>query len=168
MGGTIASPLAAKILDDVLRYLDIEPELPSDQMSEGDAEVPSVGGMNLSEARQTISQSGLRCVVEGNGNVVTAQVPNPGVVIARNGTVIVYTGDARPSNSVEVPNVVGKSFEEAKNILETAKFQFHAVGIENTTQNAIAQTQSVAAGEYATIGSEITVQFSYQNQTQPE
>ncbi|MBO5408617.1 MAG: PASTA domain-containing protein [Clostridia bacterium] len=168
MGGTIASPLAAKILDDVLRYLDIEPELPGDQMSEGDAQVPAVSGMELSEARQVISQNGLRCVVEGNGNVVTAQVPNPGVVIARNGTVIVYTGDARPSNSVEVPNVVGKSFEEAKSILETAKFQFHAVGIENTTQNAIAQSQSVAAGEFATIGSEITVQFSYQNQTQPE
>ncbi len=168
MGGTIASPLAGKILDDVLRYLDIEPELPGDQMAESDAEVPAVGGMNLSEARQIISQSGLRCVVEGDGNVVTAQVPNAGVIIARNGTVIVYTGDARPSNSVEVPNVIGKSFEDAKAIIENAKFQFHAVGIENTTQNAVAQEQSIASGEYATIGSEITVQFSYQNESQSE
>lgn len=163
MGGTIASPLAGKILDDVLRYMDIEPELPDGESAEGDAEVPAVSGMNLTEARQTISQSGLRCVVEGNGSVVTAQVPNPGVVIARNGTVIVYTGDARPSNSVQVPSVIGKSFEEAKSIIEKAKFQFHAIGIENTTQNAVAQTQSIQSGEYATIGSEITVEFSYQN-----
>lgn len=168
MGGTIASPLAGKILDDVLRYMDIEPELPNDQSAEGDVEVPPVGGMELSEARQIISQSGLRCVVEGNGNTVTAQVPNPGVTIARNGTVIVYTGDARPSNSIPVPNVVGKSFEEAKLILEEAKFQFHAVGIENTTQNAVAQTQSISSGEYATIGTEITVEFTYQNATTPE
>lgn len=165
MGGTIASPLAGKILDDVLRYLDIEPEVPTGDAVEGDAQVPHVSGMNLTEARQTISQSGLRCVVEGNGSVVTAQVPNPGVTIARNGTVIVYTGDARPSNSVQVPSVIGKSFEEAKSILEKAKFQFHPVGIENTTQNALAQTQSIQPGEYATIGSEITVEFSYQNST---
>lgn len=161
MGGTIASPLAGKILDDVLRYMDIEPELPGDQMSEGDAEVPAVSGMSLTDAKQLISQSGLRCVVEGDGNQVTAQVPHPGVSISRNGTVIVYTGDARPSNSIPVPDVIGKSFEEAKNILEKEKFQFKAVGIENTTQNAVAQTQSIAAKEYATIGTEITVEFTY-------
>ncbi|MBP3448418.1 MAG: PASTA domain-containing protein [Clostridia bacterium] len=168
MGGTIASPLAAKILDDVLRYMDIEPELPDGEAVEGDAEVPSVSGMNLTEARQIISQSGLRCVVEGNGSVVNAQVPNPGVVIARNGTVIVYTGDARPSNSVQVPSVIEKSFEEAKSILEKAKFQFNPTGIENTTQNAVAQSQSITPGEYATIGSEITVEFSYQTATPPQ
>ncbi len=166
MGGTIASPLAGKILDDVLRYMDMEPEVADGEATEGDAEVPAVSGMSLTDARQTISQSGLRCVVEGNGSVVTAQVPSPGVVIARNGTVIVYTGDARPSNSVQVPDVVGKSFEEAKSIIEKAKFQFHATGIENTTQNAVAQTQSIQPGEYATIGSEITVEFSYQTPTQ--
>ena len=168
MGGTIASPLAAKILDDVLRYMDIEPELPDGEAVEGDAEVPSVSGMNLTEARQIISQSGLRCVVEGNGSVVNAQVPNPGVVIARNGTVIVYTGDARPSNSVQVPSVIGKSFEEAKSILEKAKFQFNPTGIENTTQNAVAQSQSITPGEYANIGIEITVEFSYQTATPPQ
>lgn len=168
MGGTIASPLAGKILDDVLRYMDIEPELSPEQMSEGDAQVPAVTGMPLSDARQLISQSGLRCVVEGDGNETTAQVPNAGVTISRNGTVIVYTGDAKPSNRIQVPNVIGKSFEEAKNILEKEKFQFHAIGIENTTQNAIAQTQSIAAGEFATIGTEITVEFSYQTTTQTQ
>ncbi len=163
MGGTIASPLAGKILDDVLRYMDMEPELPDEQIVEGDATVPQVTGMNLTDARQAISQSGLRCVVEGNGSVVNAQVPHQGVTIARNGTVIVYTGDARPSNSILVPNVVGKNYEESKTILEKAKFQFRATGIENTTQNAVAQTQSIPANEYATIGSEITVEFAYQN-----
>ena len=168
MGGTVASPLAGKILDDVLRYMDIEPETPINQMAEGDAEVPAVTGMSLTDARQTISQSSLRCVVEGNGSVVHTQVPAPGTTLAKSGTVIVYTGDARPSNSIKVPNVIGKTFEEAKRTLEQEKFQFHAVGIENTTQNAIAQTQSVPAEEYATIGSEITVEFSYQGAPQTQ
>lgn len=168
MGGTIASPLAGKILDDVLRYMDMEPELPEGQDATGDVEVPRVTGMNLTEARQILSQSGLRCVVEGNGEVVNTQVPLPGVTVARNGTVIVYTGDSRPSNSVEVPDIIGKSFEEAKSIIENAKFQFQAVGIANTTQNAVASTQSIAAGEYATIGSQITVEFTYPNSTHAE
>lgn len=168
MGGTIASPLAGKILDDVLRYMDMEPELPEGQDATGDVEVPRVTGMNLTEARQILSQSGLRCVVEGSGETVTTQVPLPGVTVARNGTVIVYTGDSRPSNSVEVPDVIGKSFEEAKSIIENAKFQFQAIGIANTTQNAVASTQSIAPGEYATIGSQITVEFTYPNSTHAE
>ncbi len=168
MGGTIASPLAGKILDDVLRYMDMEPELPEGQDATGDVEVPRVTGMNLTEARQILSQSGLRCVVEGSGETVTTQVPLPGVTVARNGTVIVYTGDSRPSNSVEVPDVIGKSFEEAKSIIENAKFQFQAIGIANTTQNAVASTQSIAPGEYATIGSQITVEFTYPTSTHAE
>ncbi|MBR5240148.1 MAG: PASTA domain-containing protein [Clostridia bacterium] len=161
MGGTIASPLAGKILYDVLRYMDMEPELPEGSEIEGDVIVPKVTGMNVTEARQILSQSGLRCVVEGDGDEVNTQIPSPGVSIAKNGTVLVYTGDARPSNSVEVPDVTGKSFEEAKSILENSKFQFHGVGIENTTQGAVADTQSIAPGEYATIGTQITVEFIY-------
>ncbi len=161
MGGTIASPLAGKILYDVLRYMDMEPELPEGSEMEGDVIVPKVTGMNVTEARQILSQSGLRCVVEGDGDEVNTQIPSPGVSIAKNGTVLVYTGDARPSNSVEVPDVTGKSFEEAKSILENSKFQFHGVGIENTTQGAVADTQSIAPGEYATIGTQITVEFIY-------
>ena len=168
MGGTIASPLAGKILDDVLRYMDMEPEITDDQQAEGDVEVPRVTGQNLTDARLILSQSGLRCVVEGNGDVVNSQVPLPGVSIARNGTVIVYTGDARPSNSIEVPNVIGKSFEETKSILEEAKFQFQAVGISNTTQNAVASVQSISPGEYATIGTQITVEFTYPNSVHDE
>ena len=168
MGGTIASPLAGKILDDVLRYMDMEPELPEGQEATSDVEVPPVTGMNLTEARQILSQSGLRCVVEGDGEIVNSQVPLPFVTVARNGTVIVYTGDARPSNSVEVPDVIGKNFEEAKSILEKAKFQFEAIGIENTTQNAVATKQSVAPKEYATIGTQITVEFTYPDSTHTE
>lgn len=168
MGGTIASPLAGKILDDVLRYMDVDPVLPDGQNEGADAVVPNVTGMNITDARQILSQSGLRCVVEGEGEVVNTQIPEANVVIAQNGTVLVYTGDARPSNTVEVPNVKGKSFEEAKSILEKAKFQFHGVGITNTTQDAVATTQSVEAGEYATIGTEITVEFTYPNSTHTE
>ena len=168
MRGTIASPLAGKILDDVLRYMDVDPLLPDGQSSDGDVTVPDVTGKSIAEARQILSQSGLRCVVEGDGNEVSTQIPEANVIIAQNGTVLVYTGDAKPSNTAEVPDVIGKSFEETKSILEKAKFQLHGVGITNTTQDAVASTQSIEAGKYATIGSEITVEFTYPDSNQTE
>jgi stage V sporulation protein D (sporulation-specific penicillin-binding protein) len=161
MGGTIASPLAGKILDDVLRYMNIEPELPPEKMAEGDSVVPDVLGKGVNEARKIISEQFLRCVVEGNGDKVTTQVPNSGVTIAKNGTVIVYTGDAKPSNSVKMPNVVGKTYEEVKAILEKSKLLFEPKGIQNTTQGAKASTQSVAPDEYTTMGTKIIVEFTY-------
>jgi stage V sporulation protein D (sporulation-specific penicillin-binding protein) len=161
MGGTVASPLAGKILDDVLRYMNIEPELPPEKMAEGDSIVPDVAGKNVNEARKIVSAQFLRCVVEGNGETVTAQVPLPNVSIAKNGTVIVYTGDAKPSNSVKMPNVVGKTYEEVKAILEKSKLLFEPKGIQNTTQGAKSSTQSIAENEYTTMGTKIVVEFTY-------
>ena len=158
MGGTIASPLAGKIFDDVLRYMNVEPENKNEATLEYDIEVPSIMTQNITNARNSLSELGLRCVVQGNGQIVTDQVPKAGVTIPKNGTVIIYTGDAKPSNSATVPNVVGKTFSEAKEILESAKLVLSSSDGAEPTDKII--SQNIPEGQKTTIGTEIKVEFA--------
>ena len=157
MGGTIASPLAGKILDDVLRYMNVEPETTAEQVFEGDAIVPAITEQKIENARNSLSELGLRCIVQGDGQIVTDQVPKAGVTIPKNGTVIIYTGEAKPSNLTTVPNVVGKTFAEAREILENAKLVLSTSGATNPEDKII--SQSPTEGQKAEMGTEIEVTF---------
>jgi len=162
-GGAIAAPLAGKIMDDVLRYMDIKPVQTDEQSSNGDATVPKVTTMSVADARKHITNAGLRCVTEGNGDIVNIQIPSSGAVIAQGGTVIIYTGEAVPSNSVKMPNVVGKSFEEVKAIFEEKKLILEAVGINNNSDTAVAISQSAEKDSYVSANNKITVEFRDKN-----
>ncbi len=159
-GGLIAAPLAGKILDDVLRYMDIKPVETGEKATGGDVTVPDVKGQPVADARKTVTDAGLRCVTEGDGDTVNIQIPAAGATIAQNGTVIIYTGDAVPSNSVKMPKLIGKSYEEVKQILDENKLILDAVGIDNNSETAKAVSQSVPEGEFVSGSTKITVEFS--------
>ena len=102
-------------------------------------------------------------MTEGNGDIVNIQIPSSGAVIAQGGTVIIYTGEAVPSNSVKMPNVVGKSFEEVKAIFEEKKLILEAVGINNNSDTAVAISQSAEKDSYVSANNKITVEFRDKN-----
>ena len=74
---------------------------------------------------------------------------------------ILYLGGALPEETSTVPNVVGMSYEAAKNALESAGFFMRASGTSTFyTNSSRAQSQSVGEGETAAVGTVIDVQFS--------
>ena len=157
-GGATAAPLAGKILDDVLRYIGIQPTTVSSE--DGEITVPDVVGENISVARQTLNELGLRCLTEGDGETVNIQIPKADAVIAEGGTVIIYTGDAKPTNSVKMPNVVGKNYYQVKEIFEKNNIILNAVGIDGNIDNVKSVSQGVSEGEYVAAGTQVTVEFS--------
>ncbi len=157
-GGATAAPLAGKILDDVLRYIGIQPSTISSE--DGEITVPDVVGENVTVARQTLNELGLRCLTEGDGETVNIQIPKADAVIAEGGTVIIYTGDAKPTNSVKMPNVTGKNYYQVKEIFEKNNIILNAVGISGNVDNVKAVSQGVNEGEYVAAGTQVTVEFS--------
>ena len=68
---------------------------------------------------------------------------------------------AAPEETGTVPNVVGLSYEAAKNTLEEAGFFMRATGTSTYySSSSRAQSQSIASGETAQIGTVIDIQFS--------
>ena len=96
-GGQIAAPVAAKIFQQMFRYLNVEPssdpfevQAPAPASAQQDirATVPDVVGLDVESARRKIGEAGLRMRVEGRGTAVSQDVA-PNTVVEQNSEIVV-------------------------------------------------------------------------------
>lgn len=83
----MAAPVVKSILEDTLRYLEVQPrgiEKPASVV------VPDVRNMKLYEAENIILSNKLNFIIEGNGDTVFDQMPKPGAIVEENTQVILY------------------------------------------------------------------------------
>ena len=160
-GGNMAAPMAGEVIAQILDYLDVEKQYTAEESAAVDVTTPQVTGYTVADAEARLSGKGLNYRTIGEGDVVTSQVPAANSAVPGGSTVILYLGGAAPEETGTVPNVVGQSYEAAKNALEAAGFFMRATGTSTFyTNSSRAQSQSVAGGETAAIGTVIDVQFS--------
>ena len=160
-GGNMAAPMAGEVIAQILDYLDVETQYTAEESAAVDVTTPRVTGYTVADAESRLKNKGLSYRTIGEGDVVTSQVPAANSAVPGGSTVILYLGGAVPEETGTVPNVVGQSYEAAKNTLEAAGFFMRASGTSTFyTNSSRAQSQSVAYGEAAAIGTIIDVQFS--------
>lgn len=150
-----AGPLVAQILD----YLGVEKQYTAEEAELADVSVPKVTGLSLADATAALEKKNLSCRTVGSGDTVTAQVPVQGTAIPGGSTVILYMGE-EPSDTGTVPDVSGLGYDAAKKKLEAAGFFMRASGSSSYGSTTKAQSQSVAGGEVAAMGTVVDVQFS--------
>ena len=95
-GSLTAAPIAQDILEDTLRYMNIEPKYTEKEKAEIEGNyttVPNVVGVEYSDAAGMIAGAQLGCVKPEKSSssfVVAAQYPTPGTKVKRNSKVYVY------------------------------------------------------------------------------
>ena len=163
-GSYVAAPYVANCLEQMLPALGIEAVYTSAEAAKLEVEVGNYMGMMSFSARESIEKSGLDVEIIGNGEKVTAQVPSAGSTLSKqNGKVILYVGDAAPSNELTVPNVIGMSASAVNRILINAGFNISIEGATNydVGSGAVVVAQYPEAGSSATRGDVITVTFRH-------
>jgi len=152
-GGTIAAPVAGKIVEQTLSYLGVE-RIYSEKDMEMIAEevyVPDIRDKTIDEAKKILKEYGLEYRIEGDntdGNtVVKEQIPKPGALLAKKSVVIVYTYEPEEEIMVEVPEVIGKTIDEATRTLNTAGLNIKVVGSGNAVRQSIEPGTKIAQGE---------------------
>ena len=139
----------------------VEKKYNADESAAVDVNTPKVTGMTVADAKKALDKKNLKYRTVGEGESITAQLPAAGASVPGGSTVVLYLGDAVPEESGTVPDVVGMSYEGAKNRLEEAGFFMRASGVSvyysNTTT---ASDQSILGGETAAMGTVVDVQFS--------
>ncbi|MCH5184238.1 MAG: PASTA domain-containing protein [Oscillospiraceae bacterium] len=161
-GSQVAAPAVRNILTDVLPYLGISP---SDSESAVEMRIVSnYQGIPVEEARRAIEALGLECVVRGDGATVVSQMPRSDVSVAVGGKVILYTGDAKAEANVSVPDVRGKTPEEALRMLQKSGLNVKVDGIYNqNTENCYVDRQSIEPGLMVESGTVITITCRYRS-----
>jgi stage V sporulation protein D (sporulation-specific penicillin-binding protein) len=92
-GGTIAGPVMKELLENVLPYLNIEPEYSDAEADMPEAAriiVPDVRGLKLSDAKNVLTEAGLTAAAAGDGSVVRDQFPLPGEAVNLKAKILLY------------------------------------------------------------------------------
>lgn len=161
-GGAIAAPVVARIMEEVLPYIGVTSVYADDESDRREVSVPSVVGQTDEQAASTLEQAGFGYRVVGDGDTVTDQVPASGVRIPVSGRVILYMGENKPAEQIEVPDLTGLTPDECRDTLEQYGLYLRQKGVANSqvTGSTTASRQSPAAGTKVNIGSVVTVEFS--------
>ncbi len=146
-GGQIAAPVVHDILEDTLDYLEVAKQYTAEELEQLSKNMPNVTGMSVSEAKNELSEYNFTVKVEGEGDQVVSQMPPEGTALSENSTVILYTEEQEEQKTIELPDLYGKTYREAREILTSKGLNIHPVGIEESiNDNDIVTGQSPAAG----------------------
>ncbi len=126
--------------------------------------VPLVEGLERELAVERIERVGLEAEVQEEAssdvemNVVISQSPDEGARIAQGETVtiVVSTGP----RLVQVPRVVGLTFEEAIEVLEDAGLDWRRVDVFSQREEGIVASQNPRADEEVEEGTEVVIRVS--------
>lgn len=163
-GGTIAAPIAGKVIEETLEYLGVERQYTADEAENVTVNVPELRGLSVDEAKAETNKYGLSIKIRGNGPEIVDQLPKPGGAITEGSTVIAYTEAQDTTAQVVVPDVKGLSVTAAKSRIEQAGLNFEVTGAGHaTTDGAYATKQSIEPGTKVAPATVISVEFSHKS-----
>lgn len=112
-----------------------------------DYKVPNFSNKKLDYVKTQLDTNGIHYVILGEGTKVIKQSPETNSILTTNDTMYLITND----NNIKVPNVVGLSSKEAKDILQKLGIKVKLDGVGYVTE------QSVSEGTEITTGLEINL-----------
>ncbi|MEF2919035.1 MAG: penicillin-binding transpeptidase domain-containing protein [Acutalibacteraceae bacterium] len=158
-GSSVAAPVFANIMNEVLPYLNVEAQYTEEEIAQMDTTADNYVGMNISQAESAVQQGGYTAVVMGEGETVISQVPTAESRLPQQGTVVLYTDEESVSKDiVEVPDLTGLSVSEANYMASMYNLNISIVG-SNAEGEGISYSQDIKAGSKVKSGTVISVNF---------
>jgi len=151
-GGVQAGSVAGKLFQEVLDYLEVEKRYTEDDLKNllSVYDVPSFTDGTVAEATYTINLSTFDYVIVGpktDDAKIVAQFPAPGVKVARESTIVLYTDVEANISQVRMPDLKGLSLENAHATLVGMGLNMRAFSLGTVVG------QSIEAGTYIDKGS---------------
>ena len=155
-GGTICAPVVGNIIDESLRYLDVNPSYTVEETTNTETIVTDVTGKKYSEAKKILNEAGFKIASDNtikDDEIINDQVPKAGASLIDGATIRLYTDAKAKKQTTTVPDV--RSYSQSKVIskLKAKGLNVRIIG----AGNAIIQEPS--PGEVVTKGSIVTVKF---------
>ena len=156
-------------MNDLLPYLGVKATYTEEEMANLAVEVPLVVGGVISWGKGVMEENGFTVKVIGDGDRVTAQYPHSGSRIPNTATILLYCGEEPDRSDVIIPDLTGKTYEQAARILDGRGLYMSPAGSlgSDTDEELTVMRQNPAAGDGATVqyGSVITVEFYKKSNT---
>ena len=124
--------------------------------------VVNVVDTEVGAAKQQLEAQGLKVDIEGEGEIVLGQIPRGGQTMPKSGKVILYTQEGYEQKMATVPNVVGKTAEQANQALVNAGLNIRFSSQLDKGSTATVVSQSELADTQVPEGTIVTVDFIHE------
>jgi len=167
-GVTSAAPMIKGLLENIFKYKNIEPD-DMEELANGSqalsVTVPDFKGKNLEDVLYDLEILNLEYEVVGSGNTVVNQMPHGSAVVKEGSNVLIYVEKGEnETGSIVVPDVRGKTYDEAVKILSERGLGAVISGDET----GIAVATEPKYGLTVEKGTEITILFESVTEEPPE
>ena len=162
-GSVVAAPYVSAFMEQILPYIGVEQKFNENDIEHQQIKVPNLTCLTVEEATEQLKASGIQYEIIGNGDNVVNQVPRANSIIyKKTGKIILHTGEDSVTHSV-VPNVIGKTAEEANKILVNSGFN---IKFEGTNSFVVGQSPRVVSqypmsNTYYECGGVVTITVLY-------
>lgn len=135
-GGVVAAPVAGQVIEDTLKYLNVEPQFTEKeraQVNDKKVIVPNVINKSISEASRILIAAGLDHNTEipdvEKDAIIVDQFPKPNTKVNKGSMITLYVKEKRKENNkVVVPDLTGKTMEEVSKLLNELNLGFKFTG----------------------------------------
>ncbi|MDP4179782.1 MAG: penicillin-binding transpeptidase domain-containing protein [Bacillota bacterium] len=152
-GGMIAAPVAGKLVEDVLNYLEIQrkyTEKDKDAL-QVDTVVPDVTNKSIEDAKKLLNEKGLTYEIVNKGNtnatVVMEQMPKQDAVVPAKTVVLLYTYKPEKEPTVKMPDILNDTIEEAAETLKEIGLNIKVKGLGKAVKQAVPPGTKVTKGQ---------------------
>ncbi len=158
-GGVLAAPVAGKLTEEILGYLQMERDYTEKDKTEMTQEVyvPNVTGLTVKQAEEKLRAFGLKYTLEGKDTspeaIVYNQTPKADFSVPQSATVILYTDVEQAELTAIMPNVLNKTVDEAIATMKQAGLNIRIRG------SGTAQKQQYPTGTSLKKGDVVEINF---------
>lgn len=150
-GGPVTTPILKSLLSELFNYMDSQ--VYKEKYTEKNRiVVPEVREKSIAEAKKILEEHNLVMRLDNTSSKVTNMEPYPGSLVEEGSTISVNVSDTRiDSSKIVMPNLKGKTLEEASNILNNLNLTFKTNGV------GIVDGQDVIAGKLIERGTKVSL-----------
>ncbi|MCH5191480.1 MAG: stage V sporulation protein D [Oscillospiraceae bacterium] len=156
-GGAVAAPIAGRIFENILAYLNVDPQYSDEEMASTTVTAPNLIGEDSSTVKS--KASGFTVKVVGGGETVISQMPSANQPMPKGGIIVVYTEENAARQTATVPKLIGLTMSEANRAAVNAGFNIKISGTTQSGGEVHSYNQSIQEGTPAEQGTIITVYF---------
>ncbi len=142
-GNTVAAPVAAQMLKEILPYMQISANNSANSSSTKTVTLPNVTNKTVAEAQKTLKNAGFTVSTSAEAtDIVTEQYPTKGSELIKGSIIKLYTEIENTKVSKQVPDLTNKSLSQVKTILNNLNLNYSVTGSGTViSQEPIANTQ---------------------------
>ena len=142
-GNTVAAPVAAQMLKEILPYMQVSIDNSNNNSSSSTVSLPNVTNKTVAEAKKTLESAGFTVSTSADSqDIVTEQFPAKGSELLKGSIIKLYTETKNTRISKQVPDLTNKSLYQVKTILKNLNLNYSVTGSGVVvSQDPIANTQ---------------------------